>query len=82
MERSYDHKELAQNLRTCAAYALDDYEYYAAEHLQQAADLIEKLEAENAGKGLVLTFDGATGYFPKEFIIEAIKAYMKQNKEG
>lgn len=31
-------------------------------------------------KGLVLTIDGATGYFPKEFIVEAIKAYMKQNK--
>ena len=37
--------------------------------------------AEDAEKnGLVLTIDGATGYFPKEFIIEAIKAYMKQNK--
>lgn len=29
-------------------------------------------------KGLVLTIDGATGYFPREFIVEAIKAYMKQ----
>ena len=29
-------------------------------------------------KGLVLTIDGVTGYFPEEFIVEAIKAYMKQ----
>jgi hypothetical protein len=29
--------------------------------------------------GLLLTFDGATGYFPKEFIIEAIKTHMKQS---
>lgn len=28
-----------------------------------------------SGDGLILTFNGATGYFPKEFIIEAIKAY-------
>ena len=27
--------------------------------------------------GLILTFDGATGYFPKEFIIEAIKTHTK-----
>lgn len=30
--------------------------------------------------GLMLTFDGATGYFPKEFIIDAIKAYQKQSE--
>ncbi len=35
----------------------------------------------NDEKGLVLTFDGATGYFPKEFIVEAIRAYIKQSKE-
>jgi len=39
--------------------------------------------AEKAeGKGLVLTIDGATGYFPKEFIIEDIKVYMEIRKEG
>ena len=32
------------------------------------------------GKGLLLTFDGATGYFPKEFIIEAIKTHMKRGE--
>lgn len=35
---------------------------------------------QSEGEGLVLTFDGATGYFPKEFIIEAIRAYSKQKK--
>ena len=30
--------------------------------------------------GLVLTIDGATGYFPQEFIIEAIKTHMKQSE--
>lgn len=30
--------------------------------------------------GLVLTIDGATGYFPEEFIIEAIKTHMKQSE--
>ena len=32
------------------------------------------------GDGLMLTFDGATGYYPKEFIIDAIKAYQKQSE--
>ena len=40
------------------------------------ADVVPKSEA-----GLMLTIDGATGYFPKAFIIEAIKAYQKQSEE-
>lgn len=35
---------------------------------------------QSDGDGLLLTFDGATGYFPKEFIIEAIKTHMKQSE--
>ena len=34
---------------------------------------------KRSGEGLILTFDGATGYFPKEFIIEAIKTHMKKS---
>lgn len=34
----------------------------------------------NKGDGLMLTFDGATGYFPKEFIIDAIKTHMKRGE--
>ena len=30
--------------------------------------------------GLILTFDGATGFFPKELIVDAIKAYQKQSE--
>ena len=29
-------------------------------------------------KGLILTIDGVGGYFPKEFIVEAIKTHMRQ----
>lgn len=31
--------------------------------------------------GLTLTIDGAEGYFPKEFIIAAIKTHMKQSED-
>ena len=30
--------------------------------------------------GIMLTFDGATGYFPKAFLIEAVRAYQKQGE--
>ena len=39
------------------------------------ADVVPKSE-----DGLILTIDGASGYFPKEFIIEAIKTHMSQSK--
>ena len=44
---------------------------------QQIIEALEVRMPHDAvcGEGLILTFDGATGYFPKEFIIEAIKAY-------
>lgn len=50
------------------------------EYLDIGGCHVEKLPEDE--RGLVLTFDGATGYFPKEFIIEAIRAYTKQNKES
>ena len=34
---------------------------------------------KQSGAGLMLTFDGATGYFPKAFIIEAIRTHMKKS---
>jgi hypothetical protein len=51
------------------------------------ADYAEELynagyRKQSDGDGLLLTFDGATGYFPKEFIIEAIKTHMKQSVGG
>ena len=32
------------------------------------------------GKGFILTVDGVTGYFPKAFIVEAIKTHMKRGE--
>ena len=34
--------------------------------------------SEEINGGLILTIDGATGYFPEAFIIEAIRTHMKR----
>ena len=45
------------------------------EYLDIGGCYYDKKADEN---GLVLTIDGATAYFPKDFIIEAVKAYIKE----
>ena len=43
-------------------------------------DILYEIEkAPSIKDGLLITIDGKTGYFPKEFIEEAIKAYTNQN---
>lgn len=43
-------------------------------------ELLDMGDQDVTGDGLILTFDGATGYFPKSFIIEAIQAYTKKGE--
>lgn len=46
--------------------------------LEEAKRNLKEKQIESAG--LLLTIDGATGYFPKAFIVDAIKAYRKQSE--
>ena len=57
----------------CAIADIDD---------QPTADVVLKSEvkAHIRKEGLILTIDDVTGYFPKPFIIEAIKTHMKQSE--
>ena len=49
---------------------------------EPTADVVPKSEvkAHTSNAGLMLTIDDATGYFPKPFIIEAIKTHMKRSE--
>ena len=47
----------------------------------EAIERIGKMSVKPSEGGLILTFDGATGYFPKEFIIEAIKTHIAKKSE-
>ena len=62
-----------------------DYDHYTTGY-GDAIDAIENAPTADVvpksdDAGIMLTFDGATGYFPKAFLIEAVKAYQKQGKD-
>lgn len=69
-------KQLEKKVEEVYPEFMRDYQCMR-EELDGAYDELEELRKQLTNKkGLILTIDGTTGYFPREFLIEAIRTHL------
>lgn len=76
----FERNEIAEII--ASNFDLNNEEKWYASDFEWSAHCVQmagyRKQSESNEKGLILTIDGVGGYFPKEFIVEAIKTHMRQ----